>query len=89
MIHIVFTLLGKYAVCELHTSQGRIDCVVETAKYVYLFEFKRDDSAEKALKQIEDMHYADSYAADRRILYKVGVSFDSKTRQLSDWKVAQ
>ena len=89
VIHIVFTLLGKYAVCELHTSQGRIDCVVETAKYVYLFEFKRDDSAEKALKQIEDMHYADSYAADRRILYKVGVSFDSKTRQLSDWKVAQ
>ena len=35
------------------------------------------------------MHYADSYAADSRTLYKIGVSFDSKTRQLKEWKVQE
>ncbi len=89
VIHIVFTLLGKYTACELHTSTGRIDCVVETGKYIYLFEFKRDDSAEKALQQIDDMHYSDIYAADPRKLYKIGVSFSSATRQLDEWKVEE
>ena len=55
--------------------------------FVYRFEFKRDDSAEAALRQIEEMHDALTYAADKRILYKIGVSFDSKTRRLADWKV--
>ena len=89
VIYITMTLLGKYAACEMHTSTGRIDCVVETKQFVYIFEFKRDDSVEAALKQIEDMHYADPYAADKRKLFKVGVSFDSKTRRMADWKVGE
>ena len=31
--------------------------MVETQNYIYIFEFKRDGSAEEALKQIEDMGY--------------------------------
>ena len=89
VIYITMTLLGKYAACEIHTNIGRIDCITETKKYVYLFEFKRDDSAEAALKQINDMHYADRYAADKRTIYKIGVNFDSGTRQISEWKVEE
>ena len=88
VIYIVFTLLGKYAACELHTGNGRIDCTVETRQFIYIFEFKRDDSAEKALRHIEDMHYADTYAADKRTLYKIGVNFSSETRQMDGWEVA-
>ena len=79
-------MLGKYAVCELHTFSGRIDCIVETKDYVYLFEFKRDSSADEALQQIDDMKYALPYAADKRIIYKVGVNFDSATRLPVEWK---
>lgn len=89
VIYITMTLLGKYTICEMHTNMGRIDCIVETSQFVYIFEFKRDSGAEEALKQINDMHYADSYAADSRTLYKIGVSFDSKTRQLKEWKVQE
>ena len=62
----------------------------------YLAQFGRPDlpltdfvAAEAALKQIDDMHYADPYAADPRRLFKIGVNFDSKTRRMSEWKVAQ
>ena len=41
VIYLVFTLLGKFVLCEMHTYSGRIDCKVETEKYIYLFEFKR------------------------------------------------
>ena len=87
VLYILFELLGKYTVCELHTYTGRVDCVVETDKYVYIFEFKRDKSADEALAQIDDMNYALPYAADKRTLYKVGVNFDSETRMLTEWKV--
>ena len=89
VIYMVFTLLGKYVVCEMHTFNGRIDCIVETDEYVYILEFKRDKDADDALAQIEDMKYALPYAADKRKLYKVGVNFDSETRMLTDWKVCK
>ncbi|MBR4182453.1 MAG: PD-(D/E)XK nuclease domain-containing protein [Lachnospiraceae bacterium] len=89
MIYIVFTLLGKMALCEMHTFSGRVDCKVETRNFVYLFEFKRDDSAEAALKQIDDKEYALPFAADSRKLYKIGVTFDSDSRKLVGWEVAE
>ena len=88
VIYLVFTLLGKFAVCEMHTYTGRIDCKVETKDYIYLFEFKRDDTAEGALKQIDSKDYALPFVADSRKLYKIGVSFDSQTRKLVGWEVA-
>lgn len=87
VIFITMTLLGQFVQCELHTYMGRIDCVLETERYIYIFEFKRDASSDEALKQIEDRHYADPYAADPRKLYKIGVDFNSETRQIDDWKV--
>ena len=86
VIYITLTLLGQFVKCESHTYMGRIDCVLETKNYVYIFEFKRDSSPEEALKQIEDMHYADPYAAFPGTVYKIGVNFDSETRQLAGWK---
>ena len=89
VIWLVFTLLGKSAICEMHTFSGRIDCKVETERFVYLFEFKRDETAEKALKQIESKDYTLPFVADSRKLYKIGVSFDSEKRILADWKVEE
>lgn len=85
VIFIVFTLLGKYTYCEMHTHTGRIDCIVETKDYVYIFEFKRDRSAEEALRQIEEQQYAKPYAADSRQLFKIGVNFSSETRELDNF----
>lgn len=89
VIYLVFTLLGKFALCEMHTFTGRIDCKVETGDYVYLFEFKRDEPAETALAQIDSKEYALPFAADSRKLFKVGVSFDSAARKLAEWKAAE
>ena len=89
VIYLVFTLLGQFAECEMHTFNGRIDCRVVTSSFIYLFEFKRDATAENALKQIDDKSYTLPFVADSRKLYKIGVSFDSEKRMLVDWKVAE
>ncbi len=90
VIYLVFTLFGKFAICEMHTFSGRIDCKVETGDFVYLFEFKRDDTAEAALRQIDDdKDYCLSFKADARKLFKIGAAFDSKSRMLTDWRMEE
>ncbi len=89
VIYLVFTLLGKFSECEMHTFSGRIDCRIEAKNFIYLFEFKRDESAEEALRQIDDKEYSLPFAADTRKLYKIGVSFDSKKRKLVGWEVGE
>ena len=89
VIYLVFTLLDQFTMCEMHTWQGRIDCIVQARRFIYLFEFKRDSNADDALDQIEEMKYALPFAADPRKIFRIGVSFDSKTRMLADWKVLE
>jgi hypothetical protein len=72
----------------MHPYSGRIDCKAETKKYIYLFEFKRDGSANEALKQIDTKDYALAFAADSWKVIRIGVSFDSQTRKLQNWKVS-
>ena len=79
-------LLGRYNTCvEKEASQGRIDCVLECPDYVYVFEFKLNSTAAAALKQIEEKGYVQPYAADRRRIYKVGISFSSETGTVNDF----
>ena len=80
-------LLGQFVLTEIHSAKGRADCILETDDYVYIFEFKRDATADEALKQIEEKGYAGPYAADKRKLLKIGVNFNSKERIIDDWKV--
>ena len=88
-VALIFKMVGFYTDTERHTSDGRMDMVVQTADYIYLFEFKLDKSADEALAQIEKREYALPFAHDPRKLYKIGVNFSSKTRRVESWKVAE
>ena len=90
--HYTFYLLMRLISCytvytEKQLSEGRADCIIETPKYVFIFEFKLDGTAAEALQQIKDKGYATAYAADPRPLYCVGASFSSKTGTVEEWEV--
>ena len=86
-LFIFFRLLGFYVDVERQTSEGRMDMVVKTDGYIYLMEFKLDQSADAALRQIEERHYADAFAADPRRLFRIGANFSLERRCMDDWKV--
>ena len=86
---LVFKMLGFYVDVERHTSDGRMDMLVQTKDYIYIFEFKIDKSADEALKQIEGKQYAKPFESDARKLYKIGVNFSTKTRRIDGWKIAE
>ena len=71
---------------EFQTSEGRADMVFRLEKQIYLFELKVDQSADVALQQIKDKHYADRFKAEGKPIHLVGISFSSETRNISGWK---
>ena len=85
---LLLRLVSVYTVyTEKEQSGGRVDCIVETDNYVYIFEFKLDGTADEALRQIEEKGYALPYLADKRKLYRIGVSFSSETGTVEEWKL--
>ena len=85
--YLVIRMISSFTVLiEKEQSEGRVDCIIETPMFVYIFEFKRDGSAIEALKQIEEKGYAREYATDNRMIYLIGCNFSSKTGTIDDWK---
>lgn len=87
VLFIVFKLIGFYVKAEYHTSQGRVDLVLQTDEFIYIMEFKLEGSAEEALNQINEKNYAQPFAADPRKLFKIGINFSSQTRNIERWIV--
>lgn len=89
VLFIVFKLVGLYTQVEYHTSRGWVDLVVKTDRFVYVMEFKLDGTAEEALQQITDKHYADAFAAGPRHVFRIGVNFSSTERNIERWIVEE
>ena len=89
VLFLVFRLIGFYVKAEYHTSQGRIDLVLQTNRFVYVMEFKLEGTAEDALRQIEEKQYALPFRSDTRKVYKIGVNFSSQTRNIEKWIVEE
>ena len=86
-LYILLTLIGIDAKVEVHTSDGRIDLLIETPRYVYILELKYDASALEALRQIDEKQYARKFTADKRTLFRIGVAFSSVTRRIDGWVI--
>ena len=88
--YLIMRLVSVYTVCtEKEQSEGRVDCIVETDHYLYIFEFKLDGTAAEALRQIGEKGYARPYLEVPRKLYRIGVSFSSETGTVGDWETAE
>ena len=79
--------MGQQVESEVHSAQGRADCIVKTQKYIYIFEFKLNGTAQEVLQQIEDKQYATPYETDIRTLVKVRAGFDKETVTIVEWQV--
>lgn len=85
--YILATLLDLDTDAEVQTSDGRIDMLLQSRKYIFVVELKYNGTAQEALAQIDRKHYAMQWHNDPRTLFKIGASFSSETRTVSDWLI--
>ena len=90
MLYIVVKLLASSTVKvtpEWKTSDGRIDLLIETQKYVYIIEIKRDSTPKDALKQIHEKDYALQFRKDAREIFLVGMNFSTEKKRLDGFLI--
>ncbi len=67
---------------EYHTSEGRIDMVIQTPLYCYVLEFKLDGTAQEALEQILDKNYTMPFEMNGQHIIRIGMNFSKETRNI-------
>ena len=87
--YLILSMLNVYVETQVKCFHGRVDMIVNAPTAVYVFEFKVKSTAERALHQIRERHYADRFSTEGRKVLKVGVNFDIDTWTIEDWKTEE
>ncbi|MBD5329288.1 MAG: AAA family ATPase, partial [Bacteroides sp.] len=74
---------------EVHTSDGRIDLIVKTSKFIYIIELKFGKDSQTAINQIEEKQYDLPYRNDARRVFRIGVNFNTTTRRLDQPEIQE
>ncbi|MDE6522419.1 MAG: ATP-binding protein [Muribaculaceae bacterium] len=82
---IAAKMMGLAVKTEVHSSKGRCDMQILTPSYIYIFEFKINESSETALEQIHDINYLMPFDADHRTKVLIGANFLTKARTIGSW----
>ncbi len=86
LLYTLLTAFGADIRAEEPTAKGQSDLVLLMPKGIYIMEIKYNDTAQKALEQIDQKGYANKYALDGRPITKVGIAFSSEDRNITEWK---
>ena len=85
ILYVLLTSSGFFRVtAEDRQSHDRADLVAETTERVFIFELKVDGTPQEALAQIKEKDYAEPYRHSGKEVHLIGLSFDGKTRHLTD-----
>ena len=77
-------MLGAKVAAEEGSAFGYADAIIETKKFVWVFEFKFNKSAAAAVRQIREKGYADQYKGDKRPVTLVGINFRTAKRNIDE-----
>ena len=85
--YLIFSMLNVYVRTQVKCAGGRTDVVVFMPDTTYVLELKTNDTAQKALDQINQKGYATPYQTDGRRVVKAGIYFNPDTRTIDDWVI--
>ena len=88
-MYVMLKIIGQQVQVERHSSNGRIDILIQTDRFVYIIELKRDKNPNDALDQIDEKGYDWPFMADERKVFKIGANFSTKNHRLENWVVKE
>ena len=84
---MAYVAVAGVALRTVLTNRGRIDMAVTFADKVYIIEFKCNQSAKAAIKQIREKGYAEKYSGSGKEMILMGINFSTEKRNLAEWQV--
>ncbi|MDE5554000.1 MAG: PD-(D/E)XK nuclease domain-containing protein [Muribaculaceae bacterium] len=87
IFYVILRLLGMNVAAEYHMSEGSIDIVIKTDRYIYVIELKINGSANDAMSQIEARNYYLPFVGDSRRIVKLGIGFAEATHTIDSYVI--
>lgn len=88
-IYLIFKALGFMPRNEEETCRSRMDVMLRTRRFIYIFELKTDGSVEKGLEQINEKEYALPYRDEGRKIFKISANYSSACNNIDAWKIKE
>ncbi len=86
-IYIILKALGFLPRAEEETCSARMDVMLRTRKYIYIFELKTNGNVKKALEQIEDRGYSRPYTHSGKTVIKIAANYYNKRNNIDGWEI--
>ncbi len=87
VVFVYLMALGYDIVAEDVTNKGRIDLTIKTNDKIIIIEFKVDAEKEEPIKQIKERRYFEKYLNENKDIYLIGISFDSKEKNINEYEI--
>ncbi len=84
---VVFSIFNCRTFTQVKVARGKTDVVVFMNDTTYVMELKMNESAQKALEQIESKDYAIPYQSSGKPVVKIGIAFSRESKTVSEWIV--
>ncbi|WP_456386723.1 ATP-binding protein [Desulfolithobacter sp.] len=85
VIYAYLASIGLQLIAEDTSSKGRVDMTLILPDKAYVIEFKVNQPGH-ALEQIRQRGYHEKYHGEDRVVYLIGISFDSKEKNITDFE---
>ena len=80
-------MMGYNCDVEVHSTVDSVNAVIKQQKNIFVIGAKQDKPVEDALKQIEKKKYYVPYLEKGCNVFKIGVVFGEKERNVKEWKL--
>ncbi len=84
-LYLMLRALGFEPQAELQTCNARMDMMIQTSRFVYIFELKTNGSAQEAMDQINTKGYYIPFLNSGKQIIKIAANYSSATNNLDDW----
>ena len=86
-IYIIFRALGFLPRAEEQTCRARMDVMLRTRRFIYIFELKTDGSVGKAMDQIEEKGYALPYRHSDKTIIRISANYSTERNNIDSWEI--
>lgn len=87
-LFLIFRALGFLPRSEEQTCSARMDVMLRTRRFIYIFELKTDGRVNKAMHQIEEKGYARPYAHGDKTVIKISANYSTARNNLDSWQIS-
>ena len=86
-LFLILRVLGFMPRAEEQTCNARMDVLLRTLRFVYIFELKTNGSADKGMNQIDEKGDALPYAIEGRKVIKISANYNSADYNIDSWNI--